>query len=117
MLTFYIILLAGNRVHDLKSFAQVTYQEAHDTEIMAIDFTDPQDKDSPLLVATAGRDRLLHVFDVHNNYALLQTLDDHSSSITAIKFTADGSRMMSCGADKSIIFRNRHKVITFDEKK
>ncbi|KAF9377346.1 hypothetical protein CPC16_011870, partial [Podila verticillata] len=100
----------GNlRVHDLKSFAQVTYQEAHDTEIMAIDFTDPQDKDSPLLVATAGRDRLLHVFDVHNNYALLQTLDDHSSSITAIKFTADGSRMMSCGADKSIIFRNRHK--------
>ncbi|KAG0028966.1 hypothetical protein BGZ82_008174 [Podila clonocystis] len=100
----------GNlRVHDLRSFAQVTYQEAHDTEIMAIDFTDPQDKDSPLLVATAGRDRLLHVFDVHNNYALLQTLDDHSSSITTIKFTADGSRMMSCGADKSIIFRNRHK--------
>ncbi|KAF9293121.1 mitogen-activated protein kinase binding protein 1 [Mortierella antarctica] len=100
----------GNlRVHDLRLFAQVTYQEAHDTEIMAIDFTDPQDKDSPLLVATAGRDRLLHVFDVHNNYALLQTLDDHSSSITTIKFTPDGSRMMSCGADKSIIFRNRHK--------
>ncbi|KAF9310482.1 hypothetical protein BG003_008514 [Podila horticola] len=100
----------GNlRVHDLKSFAQVTYQEAHDTEIMAIDFTDPQDKDSPFLVATAGRDRLLHVFDVHNNYALLQTLDDHSSSITTIKFTADGSRMLSCGADKSIIFRNRHQ--------
>ncbi|KAG0093476.1 hypothetical protein BGZ93_007858 [Podila epicladia] len=100
----------GNlRVHDLRSFAQVTYQEAHDTEIMAIDFTDPLDKDSPFLVATAGRDRLLHVFDVHNNYALLQTLDDHSSSITTIKFTADGSRMMSCGADKSIIFRNRYK--------
>ncbi|KAG0344914.1 mitogen-activated protein kinase binding protein 1 [Podila humilis] len=100
----------GNlRVHDLRTRTQVTYQEAHDTEIMAIDFTDPVDSDSPLLVATAGRDRLLHVFDVHNNYSLLQTLDDHSSSITCIKFTPDGSRMMSCGADKSIIFRNLHK--------
>ncbi|KAF9408132.1 hypothetical protein BGZ94_002436, partial [Podila epigama] len=100
----------GNlRVHDMTSFAQVTYQEAHDTEIMAIDFTDPQEKEEPFLVATAGRDRLLHVFNVHDNYALLQTLDDHSSSITAIRFTKDGSRMMSCGADKSIIFRNRHK--------
>ncbi|KAG0012011.1 mitogen-activated protein kinase binding protein 1 [Entomortierella chlamydospora] len=100
----------GNlRVHELSSLEQVTYQEAHETEIMAIDFTDPRSKDSPFLVATAGRDRLLHVFDVVNDYALVQTLDDHSSSITCIKFTSDGSRMMSCGADKSLIFRNRQK--------
>ncbi|KAG0354384.1 mitogen-activated protein kinase binding protein 1, partial [Gamsiella multidivaricata] len=97
----------GNlRVHVLSTLEQITYQEAHDTEILAIDFTDPVDKESPLLIATAGRDRLLHVFDALNDYALVQTLDDHSSSITCIKFTANGSRMMSCGADKSIIFRN-----------
>ncbi|KAG0199197.1 mitogen-activated protein kinase binding protein 1 [Mortierella sp. NVP41] len=100
----------GNlRVHSLSTWEQLTYQEAHDTEILAIDFTDSGSQDTPLLVATAGRDRLLHVFDVLNDYALVQTLDDHSSSITSIKFTADGSRMMSCGADKSIIFRNCHK--------
>ncbi|KAF9581116.1 mitogen-activated protein kinase binding protein 1, partial [Lunasporangiospora selenospora] len=99
----------GNlRVHDLATFSQITYQEAHDSEIMAIDFTD-SNVDAPLLVATAGRDRLVHVFDAVNDYALLQTLDDHSSSITSIKFTANGSRMMSCGADKSIIFRNCNK--------
>ncbi|KAF9981136.1 hypothetical protein BGZ75_007606, partial [Mortierella antarctica] len=101
----------GNlRVHALSTLEKLTYQEAHDTEILAIDFTDPADKEVPLLVATAGRDRLLHVFDVMNDFALVQTLDDHSSSITCIQFTADGSRMMSCGADKSIIFRNCHKV-------
>ncbi|KAK3805818.1 MAG: hypothetical protein J3Q66DRAFT_375561 [Benniella sp.] len=101
---------AGNlRVHSMSTFQQVTYQEAHDTEILAIDFTDPSDQESPYLVATAGRDRLLHVFDVLNDYALVQTLDDHSSSITCIRFTADGSRMMSCGADKSIVFRNCQK--------
>ncbi|KAF9560521.1 mitogen-activated protein kinase binding protein 1 [Mortierella alpina] len=101
----------GNlRVHALSTLEKLTYQEAHDTEILAIDFTDPVNDEVPLLVATAGRDRLLHVFDVMNDFALVQTLDDHSSSITCIQFTADGSRMMSCGADKSIIFRNCHKV-------
>ncbi|KAF9914916.1 mitogen-activated protein kinase binding protein 1 [Lobosporangium transversale] len=101
----------GNlRVHDLLTLEQVTYQEAHDTEILTIDFTDPTLKDAPFLLATAGRDRLLHVFDIRNDYALLQTLDDHSSSITCIRFTADGSRMMSCGADKSIVFRNCQKI-------
>ncbi|KAF9953120.1 mitogen-activated protein kinase binding protein 1 [Mortierella alpina] len=101
----------GNlRVHALSTLEKLTYQEAHDTEILAIDFTNPADKEVPLLVATAGRDRLLHVFDVMNDFALMQTLDDHSSSITCIQFTADGSRMMSCGADKSIIFRSCHKV-------
>ncbi|KAF9142242.1 mitogen-activated protein kinase binding protein 1 [Mortierella sp. GBA39] len=100
----------GNlRVHSLSTLEKLTYQEAHDTEILAIDFTDSKAQDSAVLVATAGRDRLLHIFDVQNDYALVQTLDDHSSSITCIKFAADGSRMMSCGADKSIIFRNCQK--------
>jgi WD40 repeat protein len=100
----------NHRVHSLSTLEKLTYQEAHDTEILAIDFTDSLVQGSPVLVATAGRDRLLHVFDVLNDYALVQTLDDHSSSITCIKFAADGSRMMSCGADKSIIFRNCQKV-------
>ncbi|OAQ35257.1 WD40 repeat-like protein [Linnemannia elongata AG-77] len=100
----------GNlRVHSLATLEKLTYQEAHDTEILAIDFTDSKAQDSAVLVATAGRDRLLHIFDVQNDYALVQTLDDHSSSITCIKFAADGSRMMSCGADKSIIFRSCQK--------
>ncbi|KAI8359604.1 hypothetical protein B0O80DRAFT_440656 [Mortierella sp. GBAus27b] len=100
----------GNlRVHSMSTFQQTTYQEAHDAEILAIDFTNPANEGSPYLIASAGRDRLLHVFDVQNDYHLLQTLDDHSSSITCIKFTADGSRMMSCGADKSVVFRNKNQ--------
>lgn len=38
------------------------------------------------LLASASRDRLIHVLNVEKNYNLEQTLDDHSSSITAIKF-------------------------------
>lgn len=41
------------------------------------------------LLASASRDRLIHVLNVEKNYNLEQTLDDHSSSITAIKFTGE----------------------------
>jgi len=38
------------------------------------------------LMATASRDRLIHVFKAGPEYSFLQTLDDHSASIPAIKF-------------------------------
>ena len=37
-------------------------------------------------LASASRDRLVHVFDASRDYSFLHTLDDHSSSITAVKF-------------------------------
>ena len=40
----------------------------------------------PLLLATASRDRLVHVFQVDQNYTHLQTLYDHSAAVTAVKF-------------------------------
>jgi WD40 repeat protein len=40
----------------------------------------------PSLLASASRDRLIHVFDASRDYSFLHTLDDHSSSITAVKF-------------------------------
>jgi hypothetical protein len=65
------------------------------------------------LVATASRDRLLHIFDIQSKFQHVQSLDDHSSSITAVKFCKDASRLISCGADKGIIFRNlTHPVTT-----
>ena len=50
---------------------------------------------------------ILTIFD-EINFSFLTTLDDHSSSITAVKFLSGSSplQMVSCGADKSIIFRD-----------
>lgn len=64
---------------------------------------------APYLVATASRDRLLHIFDINQNFQLLQTLDDHSSSITAVRFSRNGEKLVSCGADKGVIFRSLEK--------
>lgn len=57
------------------------------------------------MIATASRDRLLHIFDIEQNFRLVQSLDDHSSSITSVRFTKNGEKLISCGADKGLIFR------------
>lgn len=97
---------SGNiRIYNLGTLKLVTTIEAHDSEVLCLEYTN--EKIERKLLASASRDRLIHIFDVENSYKILQTLDDHSSSITSVKFIGVGInfQMVSCGADKSIIFR------------
>ncbi|XP_053971941.1 mitogen-activated protein kinase-binding protein 1 isoform X3 [Hylaeus volcanicus] len=104
---------SGNiRIHDLSSLEELCLIEAHDAEVLCLEYSkfSRYSEDSPRLLASASRDRLIHVFSVDQGYNFLQTLDDHSSSITAVRFFNQSSQanqiqMVSCGADKSIIFR------------
>ena len=68
-------------------------------------------------LSSASRDRLIHVFDVGQQYGLVQTLDDHSSAITSVKFAEDGDtlHMITCGADKSLLFRTAQMVSVRDQ--
>ena len=104
--------------------------EAHDAEVLCLEYSQacsvPNSKKTKSLLASASRDRLIHVFNATRDYGFLSTLDDHSSSITAIRFlgsrppvagsdpavAANQMQMVTCGADKSIIFRD----ITLDDR-
>ncbi|XP_054279530.1 mitogen-activated protein kinase-binding protein 1 isoform X2 [Macrosteles quadrilineatus] len=103
----------GNiRITDLHSLEEIVRIEAHDGEVLCVEysnFDDPRKK----YLASASRDRLIHVFSVDEGYKLVQTLDDHSSSITAVRFLSNNNQlqMVSCGADKSIIFRTLQRNI------
>lgn len=104
---------SGNiRIHDINTLDEQCLIEAHDAEVLSLEYSKytKLTTDSPKLLASASRDRLIHVFNVDEGYNFLQTLDDHSSSITAVRFfnqtnQTDKVQMVSCGADKSIIFR------------
>ncbi|CAL7952424.1 unnamed protein product [Xylocopa violacea] len=104
---------SGNiRIHDLSSLEELCLIEAHDAEVLCLEYSKfSRYSVEPLrLLASASRDRLIHVFSVDQGYNFLQTLDDHSSSITAVRFFSQSNQanqiqMVSCGADKSIIFR------------
>ncbi|XP_047383376.1 WD repeat-containing protein 62 isoform X4 [Sciurus carolinensis] len=100
---------SGNlRIHELHFMDELVKVEAHDAEVLCLEYSKPET--GLTLLASASRDRLIHVLNVEKNYNLEQTLDDHSSSITAIKFTGNRDiQMISCGADKSIYFRSAKK--------
>ena len=101
---------SGNiRIFDLELQQDLCKIEAHDSEVLCLEYSDEQTFGGKSLLASASRDRLIHIFDVRQQYSFVQTMDDHSSSITSVKFVTNKSnqslQMISCGADKSLIFR------------
>ncbi|KAJ8255841.1 hypothetical protein COCON_G00197050 [Conger conger] len=107
-------LAAGDRNGNLHVFGlqfmdELLQIEAHDSEVLCLEFSPPET--GLRLLASASRDRLIHILNMEREYSLEQTVYDHSASITAIKFTGVGPdvRMVSCGADKSIYFRTAEK--------
>ncbi|XP_068441893.1 WD repeat-containing protein 62 [Clinocottus analis] len=109
-------LAAGDRCGNLRIFGlefldELVKIEAHDSEVLCLEFS-PTSTGVNLL-ASASRDRLIHVFNLDKNYSLQQTLNDHSASITAVKFTGESPevRMVSCGADKSIYFQEAEQTV------
>ncbi|XP_056229532.1 WD repeat-containing protein 62 isoform X2 [Seriola aureovittata] len=108
-------LAAGDRCGNLRIFGlefldELVKIEAHDSEVLCLEFS-PTSTGVKLL-ASASRDRLIHIFNLEKNYSLEQTLNDHSASITAVKFAGESPevRMVSCGADKSIYFQTAEKT-------
>ncbi|GAB0206260.1 WD repeat-containing protein 62 [Grus japonensis] len=97
------------RIHELQFMREVAKVEAHDSEVLCLEYSKPET--GAALLASASRDRLIHVLNVDKNYKLEQTLDDHSSAITSVKFAGNGDvQLISCGADKSIYFRNAQEL-------
>ena len=108
------------KIYSLSSLILTHRTQAHSSEILTIHYSPflyPNGKgvwttDSMglsesitiVLLATAGRDRLIHVFNACDDYKLVITLDKHTSPVTAVKFTPDGTRLLSCGSDHNIIF-------------
>ncbi|XP_076039679.1 WD repeat domain 62 [Oratosquilla oratoria] len=98
---------AGNiRIHELQFMDELCKIEAHDAEVLCLEYSKPDTGHK--FLASASRDRLIHVFAVEQDYSFVQTLDDHSSAITSVRFyqTQNQLQMVSCSADRSIIFRS-----------
>ena len=105
----------GNiRILDMQIFKQIALVEAHDSEVLSVDYSRSNDMNVTFL-ASSSRDRFVHIFDVTKDYQLVATLDDHSAAITAVRFTyssiTSNLQLISCSADKSLIFRSVTKVI------
>lgn len=78
---------------------------AHGGEITDIAIS--RDSDS-YLIASSGRDRMIQLFQkCDENLQLIQTMDDHVGAVGQLLFSADGEKLLSCSADRTILIRNR----------
>lgn len=96
------------RIFSLITFAKIVDVVSHDQEILCMDFT-PENPLDVFLLATGSRDRLIHIYNGGDDFKLLTTLEDHNSSISALQFAYHKAKnnilLMSCGVDKTLIFR------------
>ncbi|XP_058099563.1 uncharacterized protein LOC131243942 isoform X2 [Magnolia sinica] len=105
----------GNlHVYNLYTSDYTCFQEAHDAEILSLSFSSPsktdistvQESESHYLLASGGRDQIIHVYDIKRSFDLIGSLDDHSAAVTSVKLTCNGRNILSCSADRSILFRD-----------
>lgn len=95
----------GNiRVYDLASHALVALKEAHEGEVRTVAYG-PVLGGGEVYLASSGRDTLIHIYKVSADYEVVCTLDEHSSSVTAVCFDFSGQRLISCSGDKSLVVR------------
>jgi hypothetical protein len=107
-------LACGNRdgtirVYDTTNTMNLCVIEAHDCEVLCLQYSPIES--NRMLLASSSRDRLIHIFNAScAPYELLQTLDDHSSAIMAVRFCYSSIErqlcIISCGSDKSILLRS-----------
>ncbi|KAI3988818.1 hypothetical protein MKX01_016389 [Papaver californicum] len=98
---------------DKASALHLASQNAHDSEILSLTFNLPSKNhvskevsENHYLLASGGRDRMIHLYDVKRGLEVIGSMDDHSAAMTSVKLTFDGRKIVSCSADRSLVFRD-----------
>ncbi|KAF2651962.1 WD repeat protein-like protein [Lophiostoma macrostomum CBS 122681] len=77
--------------------------KAHGGEITDISIFEGRDA---AYIACSGRDRVVQIFTRKNDaWDLMQTLDEHVGAVTGLLFSRDGTRLVSCSSDRSLVVR------------
>ncbi|XP_071723045.1 uncharacterized protein [Rutidosis leptorrhynchoides] len=89
-------------------------QDAHEGEVLSLNFSLPvmeinnaiEGLESYYFLASGGRDKKIHLYDVNRNFDLIASIDDNSAAVTSVKLTGNGRKIISCGSDRSLIVRD-----------
>ncbi|KAG6595378.1 Mitogen-activated protein kinase-binding protein 1, partial [Cucurbita argyrosperma subsp. sororia] len=89
-------------------------QGAHDAEVLSLSFSSLSRNDdiskevmqSHYYLASSSRDRIIHLYNVERNFDLSDSIVDHSAAVTSVKISCNGHKIISCSADRSLIFRD-----------
>ncbi|KAF6153474.1 hypothetical protein GIB67_027341 [Kingdonia uniflora] len=96
-------------VYNLHTSEYTYIQDAHEAEILTLTFIINAGEKVPenyYLLASGGKDRMIHLYDVKRGFKLIGSLDDHSAAVTSVKLTSNSCKILSCSADRSLVFRD-----------
>lgn len=93
------------RIYSREPWECVNDVRAHGAEITDIAV---HSTDDSCLIASAGRDRMVQLFQKSDSSVdLIQTMDDHVGAVNQLMFMNDGERLLSSSADRTILVRDR----------
>lgn len=96
-------MLMNTRISDNISGNVTSSIRAHSGEITDIAIAEDT---KHTLVASSSRDRTIQLFSLTpNGLDLAQTLDEHAGSVTSLLFAKNGSQLISCSADRTVVVR------------
>jgi platelet-activating factor acetylhydrolase IB subunit alpha len=58
--------------------------------------------EAELMIVTCSTDLTIKLWDTQNDYKNVRTLHGHDHSISTVRFTPDGERLVSASRDKTI---------------
>ncbi|KAH9865123.1 hypothetical protein IAQ61_009070 [Plenodomus lingam] len=87
--------------------------KAHANEITSIAI---HEQDDCVLLACAGRDRMVQVFiRTNETWDLMQTLDEHVGAVNGISFSRNGARLVSSSSDRTLVVRELITRVQHDQ--
>ncbi|ETN82918.1 WD domain, G-beta repeat protein [Necator americanus] len=86
--------------------SQLEVISAHELDVQCLEYSNNA-RGAPYLLASGGRDRLVHIFrPAATSYDHCYVIDDHQSALTAVRFVQNENNdlyLFTCGSDKIII--------------
>lgn len=70
------------------------------------DFSTSEALENCLVLASAGRDGLIHLFNASRNFNFHGSINYHLSAVTVVKVARSGREILSCGADRSLVLHS-----------
>ncbi|KAH7116739.1 WD repeat protein-like protein [Dendryphion nanum] len=100
--------VTGDKYGVLRIIDSTSKESKYDFKAHANEITDIAifEDNKSSFIASASRDRCVQIFTKNNDvWDLMQTLDEHVGAIAGIKFSRDGSRLVSCSSDRTLVVR------------
>ncbi|CZR52775.1 probable transcriptional repressor rco-1 [Phialocephala subalpina] len=103
-----IFLVTGDKYGVLRVINPVTQKCTFDARAHMSDIQDIalHESGNVTLIASCSRDRTIQLFRLlSEQWVLIQTLDEHSASVSSLFFAENGEKLISCSTDRTIHVR------------